>query len=94
MEELDIIGLTFGKEKAPSRHDYLRHYGHLFARYRRKQFNFIEVGVFNHASLATWRSHFENVNIIDVDSQHQGFRHAEDGMVVEIGSRGRSGLSL
>jgi hypothetical protein len=92
MEELDIVGTTFGTEKSSSRHDYLRHYGSLFARFRREQFNFIEIGVFNHASLATWRSYFENANIVGVDSQNHGSHKAEDGIVVEVGSRDDPGF--
>jgi hypothetical protein len=53
MEEMDIIGTTFGTEKWSSRHDYLRNYDHLFARFRREPLNFIETGVFNQTSLAT-----------------------------------------
>nr|WP_294520181.1 hypothetical protein [uncultured Rhodopila sp.] len=92
MEELDIIGATFGNDKSSSRHDYLRHYDGLFARHRRERFNFIEIGVFNSASLATWRSYFENAAIVGVDIQDQPGSHAEDGIIVEVGSRDDPGF--
>jgi len=92
MEELDIIGATFGNEKSSFRYDYLRHYGTLFAAMRREQFNFIEVGIFNYASVATWRSYFEVATIIGVDSQDQGLSHDEDGIVIEAGSRDDPGF--
>jgi hypothetical protein len=92
MEELDIIGATFGNDKSSSRHDYLRHYDNLFARLRREEFNFIEIGIFNYASLATWRSYFENATVIGVDIQEQSRRDVEDGIIVEIGSRDDPGF--
>jgi hypothetical protein len=92
MEELDIIGATFGNDKSSSRHDHLRHYDGLFARYRREHFNFVEIGSFNYASLATWRSYFKNATIIGVDIQDQPHTHAEDGIIVEVGSRDDPGF--
>jgi hypothetical protein len=88
VEDLDIIGTMFGTEESSSRHDYLRHYDNLFARFRREQFNFIEIGVFNHASLATWRCYFKSANIIGLDSRDHDSCKAEDGIVVEVGSLG------
>lgn len=92
MEELDIIGATFGTDKSSSKHDYLRHYDSFFARHRREPFNFIEIGLFNYASLATWRSYFENANIVGVDIQDHGHQYAEDGIIVEVGSRDDPGF--
>jgi hypothetical protein len=92
MEDLDIIGATFGNDKSSSRHDYLRHYDTLFSRLRHDPLNLIEIGIFNYASLATWRSYFENANIIGVDIQDQSHSGANDGIIVEVGSRDDPGF--
>jgi hypothetical protein len=92
MNELDLIGATYGTEKSSFRHDYLRHYDHLFARLRHEKFNFIEIDVLEQASLATWRFYFENANIIGVDSQDHGSCNAREGISVEVGSRDDPGF--
>ncbi|MFL5257638.1 MAG: hypothetical protein ACJ8AI_33120 [Rhodopila sp.] len=42
--------------------------------------------------MATWRCYFENANIVGVDSQDHGSHKAEDGIVVEVGSRDDPGF--
>ena len=54
---LDMLGLRFGTDKSSAGHDYLERYDNLLAGLRHAHLNFIEIGVFNGESLATWQSY-------------------------------------
>jgi len=99
MEDLDVIGAMFGTDKSFNDHDYLRHYASLLVQYRRKEFNFVEIGSTS-ASLATWRSYFTAANIIGAGGNensppddHVAFG-GSTGIVVETGSLDDPGFLL
>ena len=90
--DVDLLGAIFGTDKSSSDNDYLRHYHRLFSDLRREKFNFLEIGIFRGASLATWSHYFDNATIIGVDIQQSCRQYAADRVVVEIGSQDDPGF--
>lgn len=66
-DSLDAMGLTFGTDKASSRHDYLRHYEGLFAPLRDTAFDMLEIGVAKGASARLWHEYFPTARIVGAD---------------------------
>jgi cephalosporin hydroxylase len=84
---LDTLGLRFGTDKSSAGHDYLDHYDDLLATLRQEPINFIEIGVFNGQSLATWASYFTNATIVGIDINPECRRFESDRARVMIGSQ-------
>jgi len=84
---LDDIGILNGTDKSSVRHDYLVHYERFFAQWREERFNLIEIGVYNGASLETWRDFFPNAQIVGADINPAYRRHAGTRIAIEIGSQ-------
>jgi hypothetical protein len=80
---LDAIGLKHGTDKASHHHDYLSFYDTLFAPRRSQPLTILEVGVFNGASLRTWREYFPNARIIGADIAPHARRLRGDGIEIE-----------
>ena len=55
---LDEIGLKYGTDKASSHHNYLSFYERFLAPLRDEPLTVLEIGVFQGASLNTWREYF------------------------------------
>jgi cephalosporin hydroxylase len=64
---LDEIGLRYGTDKSSSHHDYLSFYESFMAPLRNAPITLLEIGVYQGASLSTWREYFPNAKIIGVD---------------------------
>jgi hypothetical protein len=90
--DLDLIGGMLGTDKSSAANNYLIHYDRLFAHLRSADFNFIEIGIFKGASLATWRKYFNKATIIGVDVQESCRQYARDDIIVEIGSQDDPGF--
>ena len=84
---LDLIGIESGTDKASLGGDYLRHYERIFSHLRDEEFNFIEIGVFQGASVRMWERFFSRAKIIGVDIDPGCRRHASDRVAIEIGSQ-------
>ena len=89
---LDDIGILNGTDKSSVRHDYLVHYERFFAGWRQERFNLIEIGVYNGASLETWRDFFPNAQIVGADINPAYRRHAGSRIAIEIGSQADPGF--
>ncbi len=89
---LDEIGILEGTNKSSLLADYLRHYDRLFSVFRNEQINLIEIGVLNGDSLRMWAKFFPNARIIGIDITEDCRRHANDRIIVEIGSQTDPGL--
>ncbi len=87
LPSLDLIGIAEGTNKHSLHLDYLRQYQRMFSRFRHEPIDLMEIGVFNGASLCTWRRFFTRARIIGVDINPRCARHAGDNVVVEIGSQ-------
>ena len=64
---LDEIGLKHGTDKASSHHNYLSFYETFMAPLRDAPLTVLEIGVYQGASLKTWREYFSKARIIGVD---------------------------
>jgi hypothetical protein len=85
--DLDLIGGVMGTDKSSAGHNYLVHYDRLLKDLRSEAFNFIEIGIFKGASLATWRAYFGRATVVGVDIHESCREYAKDGVIVEIGSQ-------
>lgn len=65
MNPLKEIGIKHETDKV--QHGYLDVYYEYFSRFREKEINILEIGVYNGASMFAWREFFPNANIIGVD---------------------------
>jgi hypothetical protein len=81
---LDEIGLKFGTDKASSHHDYLSFYERFLAPMRDEPITLLEIGVFQGASLYTWREFFPKANIIGVDVQLTCKQFESDRIKIEL----------
>ena len=81
---LDEIGLKFGTDKASLHHNYLNFYETFFAPLRQEPLTLLEIGVFQGASLRTWREYFPNATIIGVDIQLTCKRFESDDIAIEL----------
>ena len=59
----------------------------MFRDFRDAPITLVEIGVFNGASLRTWRSYFHRARIVGVDIDPQCLKQATDGIEVVIGSQ-------
>jgi hypothetical protein len=84
---LDTLGLRFGTDKSSAGHDYLDRYDNLLAGLRHAHINFIEIGVFNGQSLASWESYFTNATIVGIDVNPECQRFEAGRSRVMIGSQ-------
>jgi tetratricopeptide (TPR) repeat protein len=91
---LDMLGLRFGTDKSSAGHDYLERYDNLLAGLRHAHLNFIEIGVFNGESLATWQSYFTNATIVGIDVNPECRRFQTDRVRVMIGSQDDPGFLM
>jgi hypothetical protein len=80
---LDAIGLRFGTDKSSRHHDYLNFYEQQFARRRQEPLTLLEVGVFNGASVRTWREYFPNAKIVGADIEPMAKRWRGERIEIE-----------
>lgn len=65
MNDLINIGRKYGTDKIG--HGYLDVYHEYFSKFRGKEINILEIGVYNGASMKVWREYFPNANIVGMD---------------------------
>lgn len=65
--ELEKIGRVCGTDKAGDGHDYLRKYEYILKPYKDKAFTFLELGIYQGASMELWSKYFVNADIVGVD---------------------------
>jgi hypothetical protein len=83
-ETLDEIGLKYGTDKASSHHNYLNFYESFMAPQREQAVTLLEIGVYQGASLKTWREYFPKAKIIGVDIQPNCKQFESDRIRVEL----------
>jgi len=86
-KELNLLGVTEGTDKTFLGNDYLTHYSRLFEAMRHDDINILEIGVWNGASLRTWRNYFTRAKIIGIDIREQCRQYQDDRVKIEIGSQ-------
>ena len=87
MLSLDDLGIVQGTDKSSVCHGYLKHYERLFSPWQHAPITLVEIGVFDGASLRTWRQFFSRARIVGLDIDRTCLKHATDGIEVVIGSQ-------
>jgi SAM-dependent methyltransferase len=84
---LDDLGHLYGTDKRSGEktHDYLRKYEFFFRPFKDNAFTFLELGVFNGASLKMWADYFPSADIIGVDIEPQTLVHQNERTKVILG---------
>lgn len=90
MNALDVLGTQLGTDKGSIGQGYLDHYERNLAQFRGREFNLLEIGVAQGASLEMWKKYFPEATIIGIDINPECLRFAGEGVIVEIGSQGDS----
>ncbi len=83
-DTLDEIGLRHGTDKASSHHNYLAFYEYFMAPLRDAPINLLEIGVYQGASLRTWREYFPKAKIVGVDITVNCLQFATDRIKIEL----------
>jgi hypothetical protein len=83
-DTLDAIGLKHGTDKSSLHHDYLEFYETFFAPLRDKSISLLEIGVFEGASLRTWKEYFVNAKIVGADIASATKRFEGDRVSIEL----------
>jgi hypothetical protein len=81
---LDIIGMLEGTNKAGL---YLEPYENFLGPFRDREFCLLEIGVYQGASLRTWKAYFPKAKIVGIDINAECIRYAGDRIVIVIGSQ-------
>lgn len=84
---LDEIGVSEGTDKSSLCHSYLAHYERFVCRWRDAPITLLEIGVYNGASLRTWRKYFSQARIVGIDIDPRCEQHATEGIEIFIGSQ-------
>ncbi len=69
---LDELGLQCGTDKASSLHNYTKIYSRYFAPLKDKPIKFLEIGIYQGASVKMWESYFKQATLhfIDISLKH------------------------
>jgi tetratricopeptide (TPR) repeat protein len=85
---LNLIGILEGTNKAGLYGGgYLEPYENFLQPFRDREFCLLELGVYQGASLRTWRAYFPKANIVGIDINPACRQHAGDRTAVFIGSQ-------
>lgn len=79
MKTLDELGLKFQTDKASTGHNYLNQYEMFLSPLRNEMFVFLELGVWEGASLKMWHEYFPNAIIYGADIEDKR-KYEEDGV--------------
>ena len=81
---LDEIGLKYRTDKSSSHHNYLSFYESFMAPLRDAPITLLEIGVYQGASLKTWREYFTRAKIIGVDIQPNCKQFESERIKIEL----------
>jgi hypothetical protein len=81
---LDEIGLKYRTDKSSLHHNYLSFYESFMAPLRDAPITLLEIGVYQGASLKTWREYFTQAKIIGVDIQPSCKQFESDRVKIEL----------
>lgn len=82
LTSLNETGNVHGTDKSDRKHNYLNKYEFFLQPWKEKEFTFLELGVFDGASVRMWRDFFTNARIVGVDIDERCT--AEQGERIEI----------
>lgn len=89
MRSLDNIAKSKGTDKSSEIHNYCEKYEKYFPFNRLEPLTFLEIGVLDGESLATWREYYPNATIvgIDINPDCKKYEDPNKKIFVEVGSQ-------
>jgi tetratricopeptide (TPR) repeat protein len=84
---LNVIGMLEGTNKAAPDGGYLEPYENFLAPFREREFCLLELGVYQGASLRTWRTYFPNAKIVGIDINAACKQYEGERIAIVIGSQ-------
>jgi hypothetical protein len=84
---LDNLANKYNTDKGPADHMYTSRYSIYLESYRDIEFNLLEIGVYNGASLKMWKEYFPKANIVAIDIDPKCKQYEEDRITIHIGDQ-------
>ena len=84
---LDQLAEKYGTDKGSKNHDYTPRYSMYLAQYRDEEFNLLEIGVYNGASVKMWKEYFPKATIVALDIDPNCKQYEEDRVNIHIGDQ-------
>lgn len=85
INELDDVFLKYNTDKNALFHNYLRQYNDILNKYKEKNINLLEIGVFKGESLKSWRNYFNNAkNIVGLDINKSALNYQDKDNNINI----------
>lgn len=83
-KELDNIGIKFGTDKNRYHHNYLPQYEFFLEKFRNREFNLLELGIFRGGSAKMWEEYFTRAIIHCVDIDERCSQYSTDRIITHI----------
>ena len=84
---LDELAVKHGPDKGPNDHMYTSKYSLYLEQYRDIEFNLLEIGVFDGASVKMWKEYFPKANIVALDIDSRCKQYKEERIDIHIGDQ-------
>ena len=84
---LDELAVKYGPDKGPNDHIYTPKYSLYLEQYRDEEFNLLEIGVCDGASIRMWKEYFPKANIVAIDIDPRCKEYEEDRISIHIGDQ-------
>ena len=84
---LNELADKYGTDKGPEGHMYTDRYSLYLEQYRDIEFNLLEIGVFDGASVKMWKEYFPKANIVALDIDPRCKQYEEDRINIHIGDQ-------
>jgi hypothetical protein len=84
---LDSLAEKYGTDKGPNAHLYTSRYDMYLEQYRDIEFNLLEIGVFDGASVKMWKEYFPKATIVAIDIDPRCKEYEEDRIHIHIGDQ-------
>jgi hypothetical protein len=84
---LNELAAKYGTDKGLDGHMYTDRYEIYLEQYRDVEFNLLEIGVFDGASVKMWKEYFPKANIVALDIDPRCKQYEEDRINIHIGDQ-------
>jgi len=84
---LDDLAEKYNTDKGTSSHWYTARYSMYLEQYRDEEFNLLEIGVYDGASVKMWKEYFPKANIVALDIDPRCKQFEEERITIHIGDQ-------
>jgi len=84
---LDKLAEKYNTDKGPNDHLYTKRYSMYLEQFRDVEFNLLEIGVYDGASVKMWKEYFPKATIVAIDIDPRCKEFEEDRVHVHIGDQ-------